>query len=227
MRELLREEIVFRLDQQVLLRRLHSRADSVLFQRGLELYETHAALFRPAYALREFAVTARAADGVAVGGCFFQSRILSRQLGESSSAFLYVATCGPAIGQAAAQSTDMLDHFLLDQLAYMSYLAAMEALAADMEPLLGIEKYRLLCPGSIPDWSVAEVPRIFRLLDGLPERLGLRVLDSGMIEPLKSTSGVLYETAEEFESCAICPRIRCESRRVPFDPQQHEAMSSL
>ncbi len=227
MNETLKLDIPFELNRAALLSLLHCTEDAELFQRALSLYQETRALFRPLYLAREFSVQRRLPQGAMIGGRLFSSRILSAKLQDSQRVLVYIASCGCAISQKCREATDPLDHYLLDQLAYLAYLRAMEEMAREMEPLFGIKKYRLLCPGSIIDWSVADVRLFFSLMDGLYQRAGLRCLDSGLIDPLKSTSGIVYETEEDFESCALCPRARCESRRLPFDPEQHEAMCAL
>jgi hypothetical protein len=64
-------------------------------------------------------------------------------------------------------------------------------------------------------------------MDGLYQGLDVSVLSSGLIDPLKSTSGIFYASDEEFESCAICPRGNCETRQMPFDEDLHDRMVNL
>ena len=122
------------------------------------------------------------------------------------------------------QMVDLLDKYLLGEVAYLAYVRAMQALSEDTERVLGIERYVQLCPGSVYDWSVSDVKDIFALMDGLYQKLNVRVLDSGMIEPIKSVSGIFYATEEEFASCAICPRANCDNRVMEYDEELHHQL---
>lgn len=227
MREIFRDDIKFTLDEEDILRRLHCERDDEPFERFTEMSGDILPLCRPAFIIREVPIESAEHDGFTSGGQFFGSRIASHKLKDCKTAFVYAATCGRAISDYVESLEDELDAYIADQAAYMAYRCAMQAMSAAVESEWGIDKYVMLCPGSIIDWSVGDVRKIFTLLDGLTQRAGLRVLDSGMIDPLKSTSGFIYPTNEEFESCEICPRASCPNRRAPFNEDKHEEMQNL
>lgn len=217
-------DLPFTLDQKALQRQLHCGEDDEPFRRALELYEAAAPRIHPGLVLARFPVEEATQSGVRVGGRFFQSRVIAKKLREEPEVLLFLATCGRELGEYIAACADPLDSYLLDQIAYLAYQCASEQVSALAEREFGIARHVRLCPGSIIDWSVGDVLGIFALLDGLHQQLGVRVLSSGLIDPLKSTSGLLYETQEEFESCAICPRAGCENRKLPFDEDLQQAM---
>ena len=227
MRELLRADIEFSLDEEALLGRLHCERDDEPFTRALELLEEARPMMRPAFAVREVPIEKTEPSGFTAGGQFFRSKIASLKLKDEKTAFVYVATCGREISDYAEGIKDDLDQYLADTLAYMCYLRGIEAMAADLEKDWDFKRYISLCPGSIIDWSVSDVRKIFVLMEGLCQKLGARVLDSGMIDPIKSTSGFFYPSADEFESCAICPRANCPNRKAPFDEEMHNEMANL
>lgn len=210
-----------------MLKRLHCGAEDEPYERALELLDTARAALRPAFAVRRFGIGEIKKDGVSIEGEFFSSRIVADRLKNESHAYAYIATCGRGISDAIDGTDDDLDKYILDQYAYCAYLQAMEKMSASIEEELGIKRHIRLCPGSIIDWSIGDVCKIFVLMDGLYQRIGTRVLDSGLIDPLKSTSGFFYPTEEEFESCAICPRANCENRKAPFDEELHDKMVNL
>ena len=228
MRELFCNEIDFVCDEKVLLERLHCEdTDAEPFVRALELLEEARPYLNPAFAVKEFAIERHQTEGITVKGCFFNSKIVANKLQSEKNVFAYIATCGRQICEFIKTKEDILDEYLLDQIAYLSYLQAMEKMSLEIENLFGIEKHIRLCPGSVIDWSVADVKKIFTLMDGLYQDLDVSVMPSGLIDPLKSTSGLFYPTDEEFESCEICPRAVCENRKAPFDGDLHDEMVNL
>ena len=216
-REKICTNIPYTPDEEWLLKHLKCDRDSFVFRRSLELFKQTQASFKPAYLIREYPIERLDDFGMTIGGCEFNSRIAARRLKGANMVFVYIATCGAELSRVLAGIRDIIDYYLLDQLAYNAYLCAMSALAADMEPNFDVARYRILCPGAVSDWSVVEVLKFFTLLDGLHQPLNLHVLDSGLIEPLKSSSGILYATDEEYESCALCLHPNCAERRADFD----------
>ena len=228
MRELFCNEIEFICDLNALLERLHCEdVESELFIRAIELLEEARPLLKPAFAVRELPVGLANEKGITVGNRFFNSKIVAHKLKNETSAFSYIATCGCKISTFIENTEDALDQYILDQIAYLAYLQAMNQMTLEAENQLGIKRQIRLCPGSIIDWSVGEVKKIFDLMEGLYQHLDVNILSSGLINPLKSTSGLFYASDEEFESCAVCPRAICETRQMTFNEELHDRMVNL
>jgi len=228
MRELLNNKIEFICDLEALCMRLHCEdMESELFIRAMELLEEARPLLKPAFAIKELSLGLASENGIAIDDQFFNSKIVANKLKNEKNAFSYIATCGREISKYIENTEDALDQYILDQIAYLAYLQAMNQMTQESESKLGIKRQIRLCPGSIIDWSVADVKKIFALMDGLYQNLDVSVLSSGLIDPLKSTSGVFYASDEEFESCAICPRANCETRQMEFNEELHDKMVNL
>jgi len=63
---------------------------------------------------------------------------------------------------------------------------------------------------------------LFALLGDATEAVGVRLLDSLLMTPTKSVSGIRFPTEERFESCQLCPRPDCPGRRAPYDATLYE-----
>lgn len=226
MRELLCNDLRYEFVEEDLLERLHCGENDEIYLRARELLDKAIPLLHPAFVVKEFPVDEIRKDGVVVNGVFFNSRITAKKLNGEKTVFVYIATCGRKINEYIDSLTDVLDKYILDQVAYLAYLQAMEIMSLKVESTFKIERHIRLCPGSIIDWSIADVKKIFVLMEGLYQKIDVNVLESGLINPLKSTSGLFYETLEEFESCAICPRANCENRRMDFDEDLQAQMIS-
>jgi cobalamin-dependent methionine synthase I len=68
------------------------------------------------------------------------------------------------------------------------------------------------------DWPVTEQKKLFRFLEA--ERIGVRLLDSCLMQPRKTISGIfgLEEAAQEkmpppYNPCRDCGRTQCRERR--------------
>ena len=230
MQEPMKERVVASFDYscppQKLMERLGTEEGDELYDQAMEVLERVEGHIHPCFLLKDFEIGEITKSGFSIGDYQFSSRIAGQKLSGKTLTTLYIASCGTEIGQILDETTDDLDHFIVDQIAYLAYLEANRVMMEGYQKDWKVEKFIRLCPGSIIDWSVGDVCHFFGLLSGmgLYEQLGVRVLESGLIDPLKSTSGLLLVTDEEFESCSICPRINCESRREPFNLELHEQM---
>lgn len=227
MKEIVRTGLEYEFNRNDMLKRLHCTENDEPYERAKALADDAKAALRPAFAIKEFTVDEVRKDGVVIGGRPFHSRIVAEKLKNEKNVYVYIATCGRKINELIDAADDALDKYILDQFAYLAYLQAMEQMSVTVEEQFGIARHIRLCPGSIIDWSIGEVCEIFTLMEGLYQRLDVNVLESGLINPLKSTSGMFYPTEEEFESCAICPRANCENRKMPFNEELHDKMVNL
>ena len=227
MRELKSIDIEHEISKAELLARLHCNDDDEPYERALELMKEAEPLLRPSYVIKEFAIDEIKHDGVVIEGNFFQSKIVANKLKDQRNVFVYLATCGRQISSLIDSTEDTLDKYILDQIAYITYLHAMREMSARIESDLGILRYIMLCPGSVIDWSIIDVKKIFNLMDGMYQEIDVEILSSGLIDPLKSISGIFYSTDEEFDSCEICMRANCPSRKAEFDEDLHHSMVNL
>ena len=62
----------------------------------------------------------------------------------------------------------------------------------------------------------------FALLEDGPDRIGVRLLESFLMHPIKTVSGIMFPTEEAFQSCMLCPRQDCPRRRAPYDPELYD-----
>ena len=70
--------------------------------------------------------------------------------------------------------------------------------------------------------SPADEKVLFDLLGEAPAAIGVKLLDSMLMTPTKSVSGIRFPTEETFESCQLCPMENCPNRRAPYDESLYE-----
>lgn len=224
MSETIRKKIAFKADLDALLELLKSEKDSMIGQRAKELIDQLTGKIKPKYLIKEVKLDKIGEDHVLVNGQRLSSRVLAKQLEGAKSIYIFLASCGREIADYHKSIEDPLDHYIIDQMAYLGYLRAVELLEEELTNTYGIKKYNSLAPGSTPDWSIEEVNTIFALTDGGREEIGLSVLESGMIDPVKSLSGLIIETDKAFNSCQICQRLNCPTRKNDFDQEDYKEM---
>ena len=155
----------------------------------------------------------------AVGGEEMSSPVLDGQLGKLHRAFAYVATCGPEIADVDYEGDEALRRALL---AFC--IGGLNAVTARMTAEL-TERYRLgktavLNPGSLPEWPLAEQDKIFRLLGDVTGDTGAVLGPNHFMTPLASSSGLLFETEQDYQNCSYCTNCNCVIRRAPYDPEK-------
>lgn len=227
MREQINSPLPFAPDIPALTRLLHAEEGDYIHARARELLEAAARIVKPRYMLKELPVGRSEAGLLLVNNVLIDSRIVAQRVGSQPTLFAYICSCGPEIAAYMENVTDLLDNYILDQIAYLGYFQAKQAFLGYVEQELGIQRFNLLSPGSVVDWSVAEVKKIFQLLGDMPGRLGIRVMASGLVSPLKSVSGFLVANDEDFCSCELCERAACPSREKDFDEDRYQLMINL
>lgn len=210
-------EVQYSFNLQQLLKLLNTNESTYIASRTSELADEYAHLIKPKYIFKKALVDNITNNTVTIKNEIFNSKVLAKKLSGCNTVYIYIATCGKEIDNALKGISDPLDYYIVDQIMYTGYLSALNEMHQYMANELHIEKHNSLCPGSVPDWSVEEVIKLFNIFGEDYKKIGVNVLESGLIDPLKSTSGILYESDEPFHSCEICKKENCPNRRADFD----------
>lgn len=211
------DSIPLTLDREVLAARLrHSptRAASVDFDALLDQARSLIAL-RTVY---EISYTgAKGEDTVEVAGITFRSRVLRMNLDKAQKVFPFIMTTGPALEAAAVASGDLLKQFYLEEMANYALECGAAWLAERLKKRWALPGLASMDPGSLEDWPITEQSKLFSIFGDTERIIGVRLTDSMLMVPLKSISGILFPSEEEFSSCQLCPREKCQGRRAPYD----------
>ena len=71
-------------------------------------------------------------------------------------------------------------------------------------------------------WPIEQQKALFALLGNVEQAIGVRLTDSCLMVPNKTTSGILFPAEVDFRSCEVCHRETCPSRHAPFNQQLWE-----
>jgi hypothetical protein len=214
-------EIPFSLDSATLMQQLHIEpgSDDAEELRGLVAVAMAAGRPKAAYAVAF--VEGRNGDTVDVGGIAFTSRTLSRNLASAERVFPLVATCGQEMDEAFPARGDALKEFWWDLIKTHLLAAANRQLNDELHSKFRLGKTATMRPGSGDAlvWPIEQQRGLFALLGDVEQAIGVRLTDSFLMVPNKTTSGLLFPTEVDFRSCEVCHRENCVSRHAPFNPQ--------
>jgi hypothetical protein len=158
------------------------------------------------------------------GGTIFKSPKLSRALIRSDEIVCFVATVGSAIDDQIVglmAANHLSEAYVLDAMGSVAVENMVEQFYQGKEAKLAIRNKSVtlrFSPGYC-DWPVTEQKKLFGLFDS--ESTGVKLLDSCLMEPRKSISGVfgLSHTVNPHPSppynpCQECKKTDCIARRT-------------
>jgi hypothetical protein len=73
-------------------------------------------------------------------------------------------------------------------------------------------------------WPIEQQEKLFSLLGNVKEAVGVTLTESYLMVPNKTTSGVIFPTERAIQTCQVCRRENCPSRRASFNPYAWEAV---
>jgi hypothetical protein len=176
---------------------------------------------RPKAAYAVAFVEAREGESVTLGGATFTSRALRKNLEAAERVFPLVATCGAEMDAAFTGKGDLLQVFWWDLIKTRLLHAANRRLDEHLHRRFRLGKTSVMRPGSgdAAVWPIEQQRPLFALLGDVEGAIGVRLTESCLMMPNKTTSGVLFPTAKDFRACEVCHRDPCPSRQVPFNPR--------
>lgn len=222
MNEIILNNIPFQPNLPLLMKKLRLKEGSSHANKLKHLADEAQAIAKPRALYKVGFIESKGDDYVVIDGITLASRVLRVNLEQAYRIFPYVATSGIELDDWARSRDDMLDRYSADMIAEMALRSAIQALKNHLE-----ERYRpgatsVMSPGSLPEWPIEEQRQLFALLGNPKEAIGVQLLDSLLMVPTKSVSGIRFPTAESFESCQLCPREDCPGRRASYDEGLYE-----
>ena len=211
------DRIPFSVDVPRLLTMVHMTEDSDDAPTLHSLCDEAGALARPKVIYRVSFIDSKADDHVVVEGAKLSSRVMRVNLDTAQRVFAYVATAGAELERWANTKEDILEQYWAEAIMLQAVGAANAFLAAHLQEQHRPGPLSRMNPGSLQDWPLREQRPLFGLLGDVEGRIGVRLTDSCLMVPRKSTSGIQFPTQETFESCQLCGREVCPNRRAPYD----------
>lgn len=158
-------------------------------------------------------------DYVVIEGIKFVSRVLSVNLEGVHRCFPYIATCGSEIEEWSESITGIIESYWADVIKQQALAHATQYLNEAMKKAYSLGQSSMMNPGSLQDWPIEEQRKLFRLLGDKVKDTGIVLTESCLMRPIKSVSGIRFETESGYENCMLCPRKNCPGRHAEFDPE--------
>ncbi|WP_170868444.1 vitamin B12 dependent-methionine synthase activation domain-containing protein [Desulfatibacillum alkenivorans] len=194
-----------------------SKAGSSMVAKFTQLLENMQKNCRPKGLYRPVEVERVEDDQATVEGVLLKSRVLAVQLEDVHRIFPFIATCGKEAAALAHDCTNMLERFWMESILDKILQAAITRTREDLAHTFGLKKTVVMTPGSLDDWPLEEQAPLFSLLGDVEGEVGVRLLDSFMMTPRQSISGIMFPAETNFQSCMLCNRKRCPKRRADYD----------
>lgn len=216
------DDVPFVPDETALLQQLHLTADSVFAEDARLFAQEAATLARPKGLYKVSAVEHMSDTAVALDGVRFTSRVLRVNLDGRYRAFPFLATCGRELAAWSESLDDPMQAYWADAIKEMALQQAFQALGQHLVATYQPGEQAVMNPGSLEDWPINEQRSLFTLFGDAAESIGVSLNDSFLMSPVKSISGLWFQTDSGFVNCRLCPREGCPNRRTPHDPHLFE-----
>lgn len=216
------DDIKFKVNVEHLFKRIHIDPKSEDAELIMSLVTKAEEIGKPKVLYKLSYIDSKEEDHVVVDGVKLTSRVLRVNFAEIHRVFPYVATCGRELHDWANTLDDILEKYWVDNIMEMALGVAIEAFHTHMEEKYHFGKISAMNPGSLEDWPIRQQKELFSLLGNVEDYIGVELTDSYLMMPIKSTSGILFPTDTNFQSCQLCPRENCPGRRAKYEEHLYE-----
>jgi hypothetical protein len=184
-------------------------------------------LAKPKAIYKNACIEAKGDCFVVIDGVKFTSHILRVNMEEVFQAVPFVVTCGSEIENWSKQFEDYLESFYADAIMEMVMRAAFREFELQVDQQYGLGHAVNMNPGSLADWPIQEQKPLFDLLGNVEDLIGVRLLDSCLMAPIKTLSGIRFPKEGTYENCQLCTRDKCPGRKATYDRELYEQKYQL
>ena len=183
------------------------------------LFKTAKEIARPKALYREAYVEEVSGADVRIDGIDFTSEVLAMNLKNIHRVFAYVCTCGTEVDDWSHNERDYVVSLWLDIIKEMFLHQAISYFRDYIKSSYRFNNLSAINPGSgnVDNWPISQQTRLFSLIGGVKNEIGVTLTDSFLMIPVKSTSGLFFPSEKEYVNCALCGRENCPGRRAAFD----------
>lgn len=210
------------LNSEQLFNSLHIKPDSPFAEKVEQLIDEALKIGRPKIAYKLAYIDNKGEDFVVVEGIKFSSRVLRINLEETYKVVPYIVTCGVELEQWGKNYNDVFDNFITDTIMEAAVRSARRKVLSQIDAEFNLSNTVTMNPGSLPDWPIKEQKPLFTLLGNVESLIGVKLMDSYLMSPIKTVSGLYFSKKGGFESCQLCARDNCPGRRAPYDKNLYE-----
>ena len=212
------DEINFNPKPDRVLKKLRVKPDSRNEEMVLGMLEEACRIAKPKAMFSIAGIDEKLENGVVIEGIRMESKVMSVNLKDVNRVFPYLETSGRELFDWKMGFEDMLDSYYADEINQMALRTAERYLLDHLKTTYQLGKTASMNPGSLEDWPITAQQSLFQLLGDPLEAIGVELLDSMLMLPNQTVSGIRFVSGDGFSSCELCPREPCPSRRKPYNP---------
>lgn len=213
------DEIVFDPHPTKVLKKLHVKSDSRYQDKVLGMLDDARQIAHPKAMYRIAGIDEKFDSGVVIEGIKMESRVLAINLKEVHRVFPYLVTSGRELFDWKMGFEDMLDSYYADEISQMALRVAEKHFLDHLKATYQLGKTSSMNPGSLEDWPITAQQDLFKLLGDTMEAIGVELMDSMLMLPNQTVSGIRFVSEDGFSNCELCPRECCPHRRTPYNPE--------
>ena len=216
------DNISFQPDFDLLTKLLRIDKEGSYFEDFRKMVEEAKAIGRPKAIYKVSYIENKGDDFVVIDGHTFKSRVLRVNVDQIHRVFPFIVTGGMELERWLRSFEDTLKQYWAEAINGMALLAAIKALDAHLEEKYRPGKIAYMTPGSLEDWPITEQKTLFALLGDTRKLIGVELMESCLMVPTKTVSGIRFPTEKSFQNCRLCPREDCPGRRAPYDKDLYD-----
>ncbi len=192
------------------------------FEEFLDVYNEIVPILNPTIYFGAEEIHSNDGRRVVIGDQTFESRILAVNVKDVNKVYPYVVTSGRAAYDRAVSYDDSLYSFWAHGICEIALRNAMQAGIEQAKTRLGVSALNAMNPGSLSDFPISSQRPLFDLLKNVEEECGVTLTDTYLMIPIKSGSGIWFESDKHYANCMMCPRVNCPNRRADYREDMFE-----
>ena len=216
------DAISFASDFETLVKQVRAKKGTPYYDDLLALWNHAQEIAKPKVLFKPAFVESPGDEHVFLDGIQLKSRLLRDNLKDSHRVFPFVGTCGTELNNWAKSCKDMMHSFFAETIKQAALTSAIQHLDSHIRDFFSTGDISIMTPGSLEDWPISQQSPLFEILGDVEGTIGVQLMESLMMSPVQSVSGIVFPTKIHFESCRLCPRKNCPGRRAGYDKDLHE-----
>lgn len=192
METIIKDKLNIKIDKDEILRQLHMEQDNECVGEALNLIEAAAKLAEPKGVFREVFIDTYDDNCIIINGTRFESPTLCLKFKKAKRIFVFVVTSGMELYEWSNTIKDMLENYWVNMTNQNIVISAQKMLEKIIIDEFKVDHLNKVSPGLVKDWSMSEQNKLFDLMEGATESIGVKLTESSLMIPTKSLSGIFY-----------------------------------
>lgn len=207
MKSMIIKELPVEVNLPLLMKKMNMNQDSPVYLEYLNAVDLINDRIKPKSILKVCSVEAVSKHMVIIDGVKFKSKTLHYLLRNHQWVFLYLLTIGEM-----PTNLHHLEHYFINSLKLPMMYGAMKHLKQVIREEYHFEQVGIVNPGLIQDWAIQDSKAIYDSFGDSAEKIGIHMSSNGIMHPIYSSSGILFEDFHNYCDCTVCNIDGCIAR---------------